>query len=104
MGAMAPWTQRALDVLADGSWHSEDSVMLEMVKLVPPGYAMRRAEQRRRNQRPERTGLGTQRAVPRSAEYLRLLGARAIAYEVLRTSKRMEQKTDVNGRWVRMKP
>lgn len=94
--------KRALEVLADGSWHDMNAVVLEMTKMITPGQALRRAEKIRLGQ--SRGVPPAQRAVPRSAEYLRLLGGRHIAREALRNSKRLEFKDDENGRWVRIKP
>lgn len=102
---LSPYTQRAMDLLADGYWHDEEAVVLEMIKLIPPGQAIRQAEKRRVGQsRRETSSPPKERAVPRSADYLRLVGGRAIALAALKNSVALERKSDENGRWVRIRP
>lgn len=101
---LAPHTARAMEVLADGTWHEEEAVLLEMIRMIPPGRAIRYAEKRRTAQNPKTNTPPPQRAVPRSSEYLRVLGGRALALSALKGSKKLERKTDDNGRWVRLRP
>lgn len=43
----SPWTQRALDELADGEWHRYDDAIAAALEMVPPGRAYRVAEANR---------------------------------------------------------
>lgn len=79
-------------------------VLLEMMKTIPPGQAIRHAEKRRTAQNKATNDPPAQRAIPRSADYLRLLGGRAIALAALKGSVKLERKVDENGRWVRIRP
>lgn len=100
---LSPHMRRALEVLQDGSWHQMEDVVTEMAKVIPPGRAMRHAEDRRKasGMNPQKPA---ERRVPRSTEFLVQVGARHIAKDGLKHSKRLEFKDDHNGRWVRIKP
>lgn len=102
----SPYMRRALQLMIDGEWHSEEVVVREMIKLIPPGPAMRRAEARRAGQRTTATWqTPAERVVPRSADFLRVVGSRHIALDALKHSKRVERRSDAEGRWwVRIRP
>lgn len=98
----SPPMQRAVQVLIDGEWHDEEQVLLAMMRVIPPGQAMRRAESKRRGQRAAARARfeSPHRQVQRDPETLRAMGARAIAGDLLRHSKRIERA----DRRVRIRP
>lgn len=98
---------RGLRVLLDGEWHPEELILTEMAKSILPATAIRRAEQRRRNQRAAAKARvqSDSRQVERSTETLWTLGSRHIAQDSLRANKRVEYRIDErNVRWVRLRP
>lgn len=101
MGQPSPYLQRALALLADGSWHNQETVLREMIKLIPPGQCLRRAERNRTLQFDGRPL--TPRRITRSTEYLRLTGGRAIAVDSLKQAPALERKKDANGTWIRLR-
>lgn len=101
---LSAYMQRAFEVLADGEWHQEQLILAEMVKVIPPAQAIRRAERRRVNQRASaRLTTPPARQADRDVETLRLMGARHIAQDSLRGSKSVEYRSDSGMRWVRLK-
>lgn len=89
----------ALQVLSDGDWHDYRRVVSEVMRVIEPGVAMRRAEANRIATARETLRSGrirtnserlTSRKVQRDAAQLVLFGARSIAQEVLANSKTFE--------------
>lgn len=105
MPTYSPYMQRAMEVLADGEWHNEAQVLAEMMKLIPPAVAIRRAERRRVNQRAAaRATTPATRQAQHDDETLRVMGARHIAQDSLRQSRSVEYRRAGNDRWVRLRP
>lgn len=52
----SPWTDRLLEVLADGEWHTYDELAAAAGPLVPPGYAQRTNESNRTRMSSRRNG------------------------------------------------
>jgi hypothetical protein len=77
--AASPLLVRAVELLEDGKWHDLDKTVRELSRLVPPGRAIRRAEQNR----AQASGTPT-RTRQLSHERLIASGARSIAREVMR--------------------
>lgn len=107
---MAPHMKRAAEILADGQWHNRDVVIEEMIKLIPPGQAIRHSEEVRLRKRQARIAAGLpvrdtpQRATDRSTTFLVRTGARSLAMRFLNASRRIEAERREDGTtWVRMR-
>lgn len=72
--------QRAVDLLGDGKWHNYEKVVHQLMKLIPPGRAIRRNEKERAMQNPN------PRKVPLSIERQIASGQRAIVRDFLKNS------------------
>jgi hypothetical protein len=85
--------RRADELLGDGQWHDLESVMLQLMKLVPPGRAMRVNERERKSSTGAHYPPGTpvpERRVPRSREQLITSGARTLVRDFLSNPKVFE--------------
>lgn len=96
-GLSSQMAYRALELLGDRQWHNTDDVLRELAKLVPPGRAMRRTEQERRNasskpsNRAQAKVIGErQRPLPIDRQIAS--GARRICYDFLHSSKAFEHR------------
>gem|GEM_PF-6991697 len=70
---------RATELLGDGLWHPFEQTMRSLIKLVPPGLALRRNERDRlRLHRQRGVNVGGPRVQQRPTEELIFSGARAI--------------------------
>lgn len=90
---------KIIELLEDGEWHDYEKTIREAGKIIPPGRAMRRAEQARRGANPNSP---SERARPLPPERLVATGRRYIVRDGLRGGH-VETKTDSDGvRWVRL--
>lgn len=94
MAGETPHWERALELLADGEWHDRERLYAEMVKVVPPGRAVRHAELIRQTSQSGRAPKD--RVKQRSTEFLVATGRRSIVRMALR-GRRLEFRT-VDGR------
>ena len=75
---------RATELLGDGLWHPFEQTMRSLIKLVPPGLALRRNERDRlRLHRQRGVNVGGPRVQQRPTEELIFSGARAIVRDFL---------------------
>lgn len=79
--------KRASELLGDGEWHNYEAVMSELMRLVPPGRALRENERIRRSQAQRRFGSTAPRQVERSVEFQIASGARSIVRGFLKSTK-----------------
>jgi hypothetical protein len=95
---------RVVELLADGEWHNYEQVVRELMKVVPPGPAIRRAEQDRiasnRGHKKADEEIGP-RVKPRGTDELIRSGRRAIVRAFLRN---VNYETDRPGRANRIDP
>lgn len=80
--------RRIYELLRDGKWHDLDPIIADVGQLVPPGMAIRRAEESRRgSSQYDSRGLKAEevgpRKRPRTTEQLIRFGRRAIVYPIL---------------------
>lgn len=94
---------RAHELLRDGQWHSWDRTVAELIKLVPPGIAIRRNERERVFSSRKNKGEVTPRVRPRSPDQLIHSGARAIVRDHLNTRRLYESQGIGRDRQVRMR-
>lgn len=93
--------RRAYELLADGEWANYEQVMHALMRHVPPGIAVRRAEASRladhkqRGTIPKDATAPPPRKRPAPAERQVYTGARAIVGEMLQNQRVFE--TDVPG-------
>lgn len=74
----------AAEILADREWHSYPAVLRELSHKVPPGVAVRRAEQLRKKQRNDHgSPAPVERVKPRETDALIRTGARDIVKSFL---------------------
>ena len=78
---------RAVELTEDGQWHDYDTVAKELAKLIPPGKAMRRAEQTRLTQ-----GGPAERRLPTDD------------HRVIETGKKAIVRGTLRGRWFEVDP
>ena len=57
----SPWTDRLLEILSDGRWHTYEELAELAGPLVPPGQAARRTEADRASQSRSRNGTARPR-------------------------------------------
>lgn len=69
---------RAVLLCEDGEWHDFDVILHEVAKVIPPGRAMRRAEDNRRN-----CG-GPDERIKGDTERIMATGKRSVARDFLR--------------------
>jgi hypothetical protein len=85
---------RATELLGDGEWHNYDAVLRELVKLIPPGEAIRKAERVRVAGRKQRKVIEPD--APRAGRFQRessdliRSGARVIVRDFLRNDRVFE--------------
>ena len=72
-----PLVMRAVELLEDGEWHYVEDVLRELMKMVPPGRALRQAEQQRQYDGP------AQRVRHKSERQLIEIGRRLLARRAL---------------------
>jgi hypothetical protein len=96
----APWTDRILELLADGEWHTYDELAAAAGPLVPPGHARRTAERNRRSN--ARTGHSSEHGRVRPADEL-AVGRRHIVVAAIRSLTRSSKVEARDGR-VRVPP
>jgi hypothetical protein len=94
------WRLRVLEILADGQWHDREPVVLDAMRLVPPGKAFRRGEQYR-----ERVSTG-ERKRGSDDDSIRT-GQRAYVSETIQTSLKsgvIEKRVENGVYQIRMAP
>lgn len=95
VGQPSPELARARELLGDDRWHDYELIVHELVKVIPPGRAVREAEklrvaQARKRARyagrsvPDRVVLS--RRTPRELDQIRYTGARSIVRKMLNGS------------------
>lgn len=88
--------RRAEELLSDGEWHSYEKTLRAMIKVVPPGIAMRRNEQDRvHTNSSHKTPAPAQRKYDRSDDDKIYSGARSIVRDFLNNTRVFE--TDMPG-------
>ena len=92
---------RAAQILADRAWHNYEEVVRELMRVVPPGPAVRRAERNRAGMIYSRGGARSRapesRALPRSTEELIAFGARDFVVEFLNSSTAWQVEAHPGG-------
>lgn len=90
VGEPSPELQHARQLLADGAWHDYEQVMRQLIKVIPPGRAIREAEKLRVVQARKRAryvGNAVPDAPPRrrpgDLDRMRETGARSIVRKML---------------------
>lgn len=86
----SPELERARELLADGGWHDYEQVMRELVKVIPPGRAVREADSLRVAQVRKRARYAGRTPPDKPArqrhgdlDRIRTTGARAIIRKML---------------------
>lgn len=109
-GGISPELERALELLADGRWQNYETVVRHLIKVIPPGKAIRTADSLRVAQarkRSRRAGLpdpgSVQRVRAHDLDRVRETGARTIIRKML-TSSRFDVRpaTAVRDRQIRL--
>lgn len=94
--------KKLLGILDDGEWHLRDEVKNEIMKVVPPGMAIRDAERARR----AAAGAPEKRQKHRTTAELVHIGANNRAADVINSAalnKRIEKRVDEDGiMWLRI--
>lgn len=80
----APWTDRLLEVLADGRWHTYDELVDAAGPLVPPGRAIRHTEDNRARLSARRNGTARPRRGPWDKGDPLVHGRRRIVVEAIK--------------------
>ncbi len=93
------WTQRIVDLLADGQWHYETDLCGAACDMVPPGQALRRAM---RSSSPETEGWDFMRYSRTIARGQRVTVLDAIGRMV--RSGALEQREERGDRQLRLTP
>lgn len=83
--------RRATELLGDGEWRPLEDVIRALMPLVPPGRAIRRAEQERINA-PTGRPAPAQRVIPRDVDKQIATGSRRIVYDFLASSTAFEHR------------
>lgn len=86
----APWLVRCFEVLEDGRWREREVVLAAMMKVVPPGIALRQG------QKGAGRGLTEQELIRR--------GARKLCTQALRSAKIEWQEMEGGVFMLRLKP
>jgi hypothetical protein len=98
---MAPWTRRALEILADGRWHDADWVLTEAARTVEPARAFRVAETSRREswERSRAKGKAGPWRERAKSQYQHAIdaGARQVAYDSLVKLRGLEWRQQPDG-------
>lgn len=109
-----PLSQAALDLLADGEWHSYPAVHRQLMLLVPPGQALRRAERQRLDS--ARHQASAERIKQLTTGRLIEIGARGVVTAMLLTNTRNSRPTSrrnsplemtdapIESRMIRLRP
>jgi hypothetical protein len=90
LGEPSPELDRARRLLADGAWHDYEQVIRQLIKIIPPGRAIREAEKLRVAQARKRARYASSpppeaapRRSPPDLDRLRETGARSIVRKML---------------------
>lgn len=112
MSEKHPIRLKAEELLSDGEWHSFDTIVNQLIPMIPPGQATRRNESRRRNAgglvRPRSKPV---RQYPYPLELQIRAGARSIIADMLRNhvfeiegKGKPGRKMGVDHRRIRLRP
>ena len=83
--------RRANELLGDGEWHDLETVMQDLMKVVPPGRALRQNERDRQTSNQQKTGsTPASRSRPQPRERLIAFGARTIVRDFLNNTRTFE--------------
>lgn len=97
--------KKLLSELDDGEWHRYLDVKEEIMKMTPPGLAIRQAEEQRRNM-TRRRAAPAKRKVKRTTSELIRIGAGSRAIDIINaavTNRRIEKRKDEDGTiWLRI--
>ena len=100
-GPTSPHGLKAREVLLDGEWHPYEEVRAAVMRVIPPGMAIRKAEserlaEARKRSKRGRPPLTQERTVSRSSDFLIEYGRSRIANDVLKAEP-YEVRTEQDG-------